>query len=146
MKLIKCKKCGATVMTADTLLATMQEEYNLLAKRCEVAKGPNKPLILHQMSQLKKMMTAVCHSSSEAEKRKNQTFNELSMLKKHVIGNGYMTYEEYEQTIETPAKEITKKKIAEDEKEIERLYGDFENQFCNQTKRDPTAKEALNGR
>lgn len=145
MKLIKCRKCGATVMTADTLLSTMQEEYGLLATKYEKANNSARLLILQRMSQLKKLMTAVCHSSTEAEIKTKKAYNELRVLKRYVIDHGIMNYEQYESEIEAVAKEITLQKEIEAEKEIERLYGEFENKFCNKTKKDPTVKEALKG-
>ena len=87
MKLVKCKKCGATIMTADTMLANMQEEYEALAKKAQSKKikGADKVVIAQQMSQLKKMMIAVVHNTSEAEIRKSEAYNELHLLKKYII-------------------------------------------------------------
>lgn len=144
MKLIKCKKCGATVMTSDTLLTAMQDEYNELVKRSHRANGQTRQLILQQMKHLNKMMTAVCHSSTEADIRKDEAYNELRALKKYIIATKVIDFGTLDR-IQTEARELTKKKMAEDEKKIAEQYGDFVNTFCNRTKADPTATEAMKG-
>lgn len=144
MKLIKCKKCGATVMTSDTILTAMQDEYNELVKRSHRAKGADKNLIGQQLKHLNKMMVQVCHSSTEADIRKDEAYNELRTLKKYIVANKLIDFETLDR-IQTEARELTKKKIAEDEKKIAEQYGDFVNTFCNRTKSDPTASEALKG-
>lgn len=144
MKLIKCKKCGATVMTSDTLLTAMQDEYNSLVKRSHHAKGADKNLIVQQLKHLNKMMTAVCHSSTGAEIRKDTAYNELCLLKKYIIANNLIGFETLDR-FRDEARQLTKKKMAEDEKKIAEQYGDFVNSFCNRTKADPTASEAMKG-
>lgn len=141
MKLIKCKKCGATVMTSDTLLTAMQDEYNALVKRSHHAKGADKNLIGQQLKHLNKMMVQVCHSSSEGEVRKLDAYNELCLLKKYIIENKAVDFETLSR-LQNEARELTKKKVAEDEKKIAEQYGDFVNTFCNRSKADPTATEA----
>lgn len=145
MKLIKCKKCGATIMTSETLLAAMQEEYNSLVKKSHRAKQADKQLIAQQLKHLNKMMVQVCHSSTEGEIRKNNAYNELCALKKHIIENNIISFDVLDR-IQTEARELTKKKVAEDEKKIAEQYGEFVNTFCNRTKADPTAKEAIKTR
>lgn len=144
MKLIKCKKCGATVMTSDTILTAMQDEYNALVKRSHHAKGADKNLIAQQLKHLNKMMVQVCHSSTEAESRKDAAYNELCALKKYICANKSIDFETLDR-IQAEARALTKKKMAEDEKIIAEQYGDFVNTFCNRTKSDPTASEALKG-
>lgn len=144
MKLIKCKKCGATVMTSDTLLTAMQDEYNALVKRAKHAKGADKNLIRQQMSHLSKMMVQVCHSSAETVNRKDEIYNQFYILKRYIIENRLIDFETLTR-IQKEAREQTKKKIAEDEKKIAEQYGDFVNTFCNRSKADPTATEAMKG-
>lgn len=144
MKLIKCKKCGSTIMTDETLLAAMQEEYNALVKRSHKASGADKNLITQQMKHLHKMMVAVCHSSTEAERRKDDTYNELCLLKKYIKANNLIDFETLDQ-FRDEARATARKKAAEDEKKIAEVYGEFVNTFCNRTKADPTATEAMKG-
>lgn len=144
MKLIKCKKCGATIMTNETLLAAMQDEYNDLVKRSHRAKGADKMLIGQQLKHLHKMMVQICHSSTEAERRKDDTYNELCLLKKYIKANNLIDFETLDH-FRDEARELARKKAAEDEKRIAEVYGEFENTFCNRTKADPTATEAMKG-
>ncbi len=142
MKLVKCKKCGATIMTSETLLADMQAEYDELVKKAHRAKGAKIDIIKQQMKHLNKMMVQICHSSTEAEIRKSNAYNELSALKKYLIHNQLISYEVLEK-IQNDAREITKQKIAEDEKHIANIYGDFRSELANRTMSDPTSKKAI---
>ena len=144
MKLIKCKKCGATIMTSETLLSSMQEEYNELVKKSHRANGQTRQLILQQMKHLNKMMVQICQSSTEAERRKDDAYNELCLLKKYIIKNNLIDFETLDR-FRDEGRALAKKKSAEDEKKIAEQYGEFENTFCNRTKSDPTAKKAIEG-
>ncbi len=144
MKLVKCKKCGSTVMTSETLLTTMQEEYNSLIKKSQRAKGSDKQIITQQLSHIKKMMVAVCHSNSEMETRKNVAYNEVLLLKKYLVENNIVPQEMLD-NIQSKARELARTKSLEDEKKIAELYGEFENHFYNRVKSDPTAKKVLKG-
>lgn len=142
MKLIKCKKCGASIMTSETLLSDMQAEFDELVKKAHRAKGAKIDIIKQQMKHLNKMMVQICHSSTEAEIRKSNAYNELSALKKYLIHNQLISYEVLEK-IQNDAREMTKQKIAEDEKHIANIYGDFISELANRTKSDPTSKKAI---
>lgn len=142
MKLVKCKKCGATIMTSDTLLTDMQAEYDELVKKAHRAKGAKIDIIKQQLKHLNKMMVQICHSSTEAEIRKSNAYNELSALKKYLIHNQLISYEVLEK-IQNDAREMTKQKIADDEKHIANIYGDFISELANRTMSDPTSKKAI---
>ena len=144
MKLVKCKKCGSTVMTSETLLTTMQEEYNSLAKKSQRAKGADKQIIAQQLAHINKMMVAVCHSSSEGEIRKIVAYNELNLLRSYIVENNIMPQEVLD-NIREEARKLARKKSLEDDKKIAELYGEFENHFYNRVKADPTAKKVLKG-
>ena len=143
MKLIKCRKCGATIMTDETLLSTMQEEYNALVKKSHRAKGADKQIIAQQLKHISKMMTAVCHNTAEAETRKSEAYNNLHLLRRYLLDNGLVDTATLDR-IRDEARAMTKKKAAEDEKAIAEIYGGFENILCNNTKGDPTATKAIN--
>ncbi len=142
MKLVKCKKCGATIMTSDTLLTDMQAEYDELVKKAHRVNGAKLEIIKQQLKHLNKMMVQICHSSTEAEIRKSNAYNELSALKKYLIHNQLVSYEVLDK-IQNDAREITKQKIAEDEKYIANIYGDFRSELANRTMSDPTSKKAI---
>ena len=129
-------------MTDETLLAAMQEEYNSLVKKSHRAKGADKNLIAQQLKHLHKMMVAVCHNSSQGEIRKLDAYNEISLLKRYILENQIIDQQTLNK-IREEARTLTRKKAAEDEKKIAEVYGEFVNTFCNRTKADPTAKEAI---
>ena len=142
MRLVKCKKCGATVMTGDTLLSNMQDEYNELIKKSHRAKGAEKQIISVQLSHLSKMMRAVIHTSTEVEVKKLSAYSELGLLKSYIRACSLMTDKELDD-IQSRARAMSREKIAQDEKELNRIYGEFRNICNNNTKRDPTADEAV---
>jgi coenzyme F420-reducing hydrogenase beta subunit len=144
MKLIKCNKCGATIMTDDTLLTAMQDEYNELVKRSHRAKGADKNLIGQQLKHLHKMMVQVCHRSSAIELRKISAHSELAALKKYIITHQIIDKQTLDK-IQAEAMAHVKEQTAKDEKKIAEQYDDFVNSFCNRTKADPTATEAMKG-
>lgn len=129
-------------MTGDTLLSSMQEEYNELIKKAQKASGADKQLINQQLSHISKMMTQVCHSSTQSEIQRDTAYIELRLLKHYLIDNGILDYDVLN-PIQAEACELSKKKAEESEKVIQSIYGDFENLFYNRTKADPTAKKAI---
>ena len=66
----------------------------------------------------------------------------MSALKKYLIHNQLVSYEVLDK-IQNDAREMTKQKIAEDEKHIANIYGDFISELANRTMSDPTSKKAI---
>jgi hypothetical protein len=142
MNIVKCRKCGATVMSSDTLLSNMQEEYNQLSKRQQKAKGAEKMSLVQQMSHISKIMRQVLHNTSELELRKAEAYCELAELRKYLIENSIVSYDILDK-IQDNARAKAKDKVAETEKALDNLYGEFKNICSNNTKSDPTAREAI---
>ena len=129
-------------MTSDTLLSNMQQEYNELVKKSQKAKGADKQVISQQLAHISKLMKGIVHNTSEMELRKQEAYNELCLLKRYLVENKVVDYCVLDD-IRDKARAQAKDKKAEDEKLIDKLYGEFRNVCNNNTKRDPTAKEAL---
>jgi hypothetical protein len=142
MNIVKCRKCGATVMSSDTLLSNMQEEYNQLSKRQQKAKGAEKTSLIQQMAHITKIMTQTLHNIAELEIRKYGAYYELYILRRYLIDNHLLDYDVLDK-IRDEARAKAKEKIAESEKALDNLYGDFKNICSNNTKSDPTAREAI---
>lgn len=142
MQLVKCRKCGATIMSSDTLLSNMQEEYNELKKRLNKAKGIDKNNIIQQMAHISKLMRQALHNISELEIRKQEAYYELVALKTYLSHNNILGYDVLD-AIRDDARVKAKEKVAEAEKAIDMLYGEFKNICSNNTKSDPTARDAI---
>ena len=142
MKLIKCKKCGAVVMTAETLLASMQDEYDELVRKSRKAKGGDKHIIAQQLKHIHKMMVAVCHTSSDMALRKDAIYNEYNVLRKYIVDNKLIPFDELDK-IRDKARADARQKAEDDAKKLDTIYGDYESMLTNRTKADPTAQQAL---
>lgn len=142
MNIVKCRKCGATVMSSDTLLSNMQEEYNQLSKRQQKAKGAEKMSLVQQMSHITKIMTQTLHNIAEVEIRKYEAYYELYLLRHYLVDNHLIGYDVLDK-IQDEARAKAKEKVAESEKTLDKLYGEFKNICSNNTKSDPTAREAI---
>jgi hypothetical protein len=129
-------------MSDDTLLSNMQEEYNELAKRCQRANKQDKPLILQQMAHITKLMRQALHNTAEVEIRKYEAYYELNEIKKYLIANKLVSYDILDD-IQARARVTAREKVAESEKAIDKLYGEFINVCSNTTKSDPTARDAI---
>lgn len=129
-------------MSNDTLLSNMQDEYDELKKRHQRARGADKQAIVQQMSHITKIMTQVLHNTSELEVRKYKAYYEVRVLKQYLKDNNIVSTDILDD-LQVKAEAIAKEKIAETEKALERLYGEFKNICSNNTKSDPTAREAI---
>ena len=142
MQLVKCRKCGATVMSNDTLLSNMQEEYNELNKKSQKTKGADKQLLVQQMAHITKLMRQALHNNSELELRKYEAYYELRELRLYLVNNNILNYDILDE-LRTKARATAKEKVAESERALNNLYGEFMNICNNNTKSDPTAREAI---
>jgi hypothetical protein len=142
VQLVKCRKCGATIMSTDTLLSNMQDEYNELNKRCQKAKPVEKQILIQQMAHINRLMRQALHNSSELELRKSEAYYELKTLREYLINNNIVDYELLDK-IRDKARVTAKEKVAESQIAINKLYGEFRNICSNNTKSDPTAREAI---
>ena len=129
-------------MSSDTLLSNMQEEYNQLRKLHQRARGIEKQVIVQQMSHITKIMRQVLHNTETLELKKTEAFYELRVLKEYLIDNGIVNQDILDD-IQANARAKAKERVAETEKALKRLYGEFKNICSNNTKSDPTAREAI---
>jgi hypothetical protein len=129
-------------MSSDTLLSNMQEEYNELRKLHQKARGVEKQVIVQQMSHITKIMRQVLHNTETLELKKTEAFYELRVLKEYLIDNGIVNQDILDE-LQANARAKAKEQVAEIEKALDRLYGEFKNICSNNTKSDPTARQAI---
>lgn len=144
MRLVKCRKCGATITTDDTIAERMMDridELNALAR-----KDPkNRTTYQQQASAVKKLMTQILHRTAALDEQNRRLIYEHKQLVHYVLDNGLVSKEKLIELDEIARVQAT---IADrnDEAEIRRLYGEFENITINRTKVDPTADQAFRRR
>ena len=144
MRLVKCRKCGATVITDSTLLESMIDAMNDLNEKALRAKrGADKQAYIQQVSQLKKMIAQVQHRTAQLEVRRTTVMAELAELVHYVMSKGLLTYEELDE-IRAVGRKKAEQKNKEDERVINEVYGEFKsNTTFNRSKADPTATNGI---
>ena len=142
MRLVKCKKCGSTVMTDSTLLENMYEAMKECNEKARKAKHELRQSYIQEASQIKKMIGQIQHRTAQMEERNNTITCEYAEVIHYLRFNSLITDEKLDE-LRAAARGKAEFKNTEDEKEIQKVYGNFESMLTNRTKKDPTAKEAL---
>lgn len=144
MKLIKCRKCGATICTDEAFQERMLDAIaECHAKARKDKKNSNS--YMQEAAVYKKIMTQYLHRTANYETKLREKVNEKSVLVAYVLQNGLVSQEKLNELYEI-ARERTATNNRKDEKIIEELYGQAKNPLFNTTKADPTAKEAIGGK
>lgn len=146
MRLVKCRKCGASIVTDDGLIERMNDtvhELNEKARRAKNYKIYNS--YLNEAANVTKMMKGILHNTAQMEDRRITCNCELSELTHYLIENNLITYEKLDE-IRARARKKAEERNKENQKEIDKIYGKYTSLYTpsNQTKADPTAKRALN--
>lgn len=143
MKLIKCRKCGATICTDQTFQERMLDCINELSEKARRDKK-NAGSYLQQASAVKKIMTQYLHRTAQMDEHRMRLLYEHKVLVHYVLDNGLVSQEKLNEL-----DEIARKQYAEKQKynqqEVEQLYRGFDNITFNRTKSDPTEDKALKG-
>ena len=141
MRLIKCRKCGATICTDETFQERILDAIDdLHAKARKDRKNANS--YLQQAAVYKKILTQYLHRTAQYDSELRRKYNEHSVLAAYVLQNGLVSQEKLIE-LEEIAREHTAANDRKDEEEIERLYGCLPNPLFNKTKSDPTARNGL---
>jgi hypothetical protein len=140
MKIIRCHKCGASVVSEETMIESMMGYMKECTDKARKTKNNS---YLQEASQIKNLITQILHRQTRIEDRKiNKTF--LGTLIEYIHTNNLITDEKLNE-LENTAIEKAKINIEKDEKAIKQMYGDFESMLTNRTKKDPTSKKAIGG-
>ena len=144
MRLIKCRKCGATIATDETFIQRMMDDINTLTERARKDKR-NAASYLQQAKAIRKIMQQYLHVTANMDTHRRRLTNELSVLIGYIRENNLITDEKLAE-LTALARERAAEKERADEERVAELYGGFENISINRTKADPTEKQALKGR
>lgn len=141
MKLIRCQKCGTTVVTDETFLQNILdalEDVNRKALHCP----PQKRNVYQQIAaEYRTMFKSFMHNLSRRQEAENRSMHILGTLRRHILDNGLMT----EQELAAVYAEGERKAAAaahQADREIQAIYGNFDT-ICNRTMPNPTERAAL---
>lgn len=139
MRLIKCRKCGATIATDETFVQRMLDDINILSDKARRDRK-NSSSYLQQAAAIRKIMQQYLHASANKDTHNRRLTNELSVLINYIRENGLISDEKLKE-LSTSAREIAAEKERQEEERVNELYRGFENISINRTKADPTAKQ-----
>lgn len=143
MRLIKCRKCGATIATDETFIQRMLDAINELSDKARKDRR-NAPSYLSQAAAIKKIMQQYLHVTANMDTHKRRLTNEMSVLISYIRENNLISDEKLAE-LTAIARERAAEKEAKEEERIEELYRGFENISINRTRYDPTEKRGLKG-
>lgn len=143
MKLLRCRKCGATITTNDEVMRNYMEEIERLTK-LSIRDKKNKTAYQMQAASLRKIASQIMHLTDQNDEILRVKTNEIAVLNDYIRENGLIPDEKLWE-LRDFARERARKRIAEDEKKIEELYGNFNSILSNSSRRDPTEKKVLKG-
>ena len=141
MRLIKCRKCGATIATDETFVQRMLDDVNILSDKARKDRK-NSSSYLQQAAAIKKIMQQYLHRTAQIDEESRRLRLEHKALVHYVLDNGLISQDKLQELDNLARKEFENKQ-REDQSVIERLYGDFENITINRTKNDPTERKVF---
>ena len=145
MRLIRCRKCGAALVTEDALIERMNDTIHELNEKARHSKnGKVAKSYLAEAASVTKMMKGILHNTAQMEARKSGSSYELSEIVHYIRENDLISDEKLDELRKT-ARERAKIRNEENQKEIDRIYGKYRGGYIpsNNTKSDKTAEKAI---
>lgn len=145
MKLIHCRKCGAALVTEDALIERMNDTIHELNEKARHSKnGKVTKSYLAEAASVTKMMKGIIHNTAQIEDRKVTCAAEMAEIVHYIRENALISDEKLDE-LRRIARERAKIRNKENQKEIERIYGEYRGGYIpsNNTKPDKTAKKAI---
>ena len=139
MRLIKCRKCGATIATDETFIQRMLDDINILSSKARKDRK-NSNSYLQQAAAIRKIMQQYLHITTSQDDYRRTLSNELGELVHYVRFNHLVSDEKLDE-LRTKARARAAEQNRKDEERIKELYKGFENITINRTKADPTARQ-----
>ena len=143
MRLIKCRKCGATISTDETFIQRMLDDINILTAKARKDKK-NAASYLQQAAAIRKIMQQYLHTTANMDERRRKLQCKLSILWNYVHDNNLIEEAKLSELMEN-AEDIARKRIKQAEERVNELYRSFENVSINRTKADPTERKGMRG-
>lgn len=141
MNLIRCHKCGAMVISDESLLQNIIDAMEEATRLARNGKPYQRNARLQEAAEYRSIYKGLMHHITERDRAERVTPHELSELIHHVLFNNLMTRAEVD-AVCVRGKAIAAAARVREDKEIQRVYGNFET-ICNRTKPNPTERAAL---
>lgn len=141
MRLIKCRKCGATIATDETFIQRMLDDINALSERARKDRR-NAQSYLSQAAAIRKIMQQYLHCTAQMDAIILEARAELSALIIYVRENNLVTDEKLAE-ITSKSREESRRRQKQLEERVNELYRGFENISINRTKADPTERKGM---
>ena len=94
MKLIRCRKCGAALVTEDALIERMNDTIHELNEKARHSKnGKIAKSYLAETASVTKMMKGILHNTAQMEARKSGSSYELSEIVHYIRENDLISDE-----------------------------------------------------
>lgn len=144
MRLIRCKKCGAAIVTENALIERMSDAVHELNEKARISRGAKAASYMREAASVTKMMKGIMHNTTQMEERKVTCQCEMSEIVYYIRQNKLISDEKLEE-LRIAARKKAAKKNEENQKEINRLYGNFKSLYTphNNTMADKTANTAI---
>lgn len=141
MKMVRCQKCGATVISDETFLQNVLDAVDACNRNAHKAKGAEKQVWCQQAAGYMSMFKSFMHNLSRKQEANDKHTQILGELRAYILTNNIMTREQLDVIYkrgEARAAAIARQA----DKEMQAVYGEFET-ACNRTLPNPTEREAL---
>lgn len=118
MKLIRCRKCGAALVTEDALIERMNDTIHELNEKARHSKnGKIAKSYLAEAASVTKMMKGILHNTAQMEARKSGSSYELSEIVHYIRENDLISDEKLDELRKT-ARERAKIRNEENQKKL----------------------------
>lgn len=142
MKMLYCRKCGAPVITDESLLQTVIDRMNDAVDRANKARNYRvRVTALAEVAEYKSIYKSLMHNITQKEYAESTAPIILKQLNTVIRERGLLTDAEIGEIYEQ-AKAVARAKREQAEQEIERIYGNFKT-VSNRAGSDPTADAAI---
>ena len=141
MKMLRCQKCGAAVISDETLIQSVLDRWDAARKKVEKAQGRAYVQATQEAAEWKQIYKSLMHNISNKDYAEAVTPYILREFTDLIRAKGWMTEAEMDVVYEK-GRQAARVQQAQKEKEIRRIYGGAE-YVPRLPHKDPTANKAI---
>lgn len=141
MRMLRCRKCGAAVISEDTLIQSVLDQWAAARQKVEGAKGKRYTMATQEAAEWKQVYKSLMHNISNKDYAESVTPFILHEFVAVIRANGWMTDAEIDATY-MRGKQAAQVRREQAEREIRRIYGGLE-YAPPLPHKDPTANKAI---
>lgn len=142
MNVLRCKKCGAAIVTDDVFFQRLLDRIDETTKKAEQCKnGSLRAVYIQEISTYKSMYKSYMHNLSKLEEMQNKDTYKLREIIRYIRDRELISEDQIKKIYELGEKRATENARLV-KREISLIYGKFDS-MSNRTKADPTAEAAF---